>query len=117
MMTKNELLHMLENGADPNVIAKEFADKLNEAIAEKTATTNKRNEAAAVVKFFTTYYPALFEGLTVEILLQALDAFANEVKTVNIPKNSNKNNIKTTTTNAFEELANSFEDLVKAFGK
>lgn len=61
MVTKNELVRMLNEGKTSEDLAKEFTSLLNEAIDETAKQKNKEKDLKELTehfeKFFSTYYP------------------------------------------------------------
>ena len=72
-ISKDAIRKLMEDGVSAEQIAKQFTDQLNAAIAEQSAKSEKIKEAQTVVDFLTKYYGEMFDGVTVEIILKALD--------------------------------------------
>ena len=98
MVKQEEILKMLQEGADAGALAQQFADALNAAIAEKNAADAKKNAQVAqkVAKmqaiinetfdFIDEYYPdmkvpkEMREEITAEAVIDAMDQAAEEIK-------------------------------------
>jgi hypothetical protein len=74
MFEVNDFLTRLQNGESPEVIAKEFADALNEAEAMQKAKSKETEKLAefqtlcdSVIRFFAKWYPELpFENVEID---------------------------------------------------
>ncbi|MDO4966771.1 MAG: hypothetical protein Q4E51_08705 [Lachnospiraceae bacterium] len=89
MINQNDILAALQSGADPEVIAQQFADALNSAIAEKAKEDAKQNarqekiDAMAelldgLIDFIEDFYPDLYDekmrdGVNAEAAVQIFD--------------------------------------------
>lgn len=98
MVKQEEILKMLQEGADAGALAQQFADALNAAIAEKNAADAKKNAQVAqkVAKmqaiideafdFIDEYYPdfkvpaEMREEFTAESVIDAMDQAAEDIK-------------------------------------
>ena len=98
MVKQEEILKMLQEGADAEALAQQFADALNAAIAEKNAADAKKNARVAqkVAKmqaiidetfdFIDEYYPDMKapkevrEEFTAEMVIDAMDQAAEDIK-------------------------------------
>ena len=98
MVKQEEILKMLQEGADAEALAQQFADALNAAIAEKNAADAKKNAQVAqkVAKmqaiidetfdFIDEYYPDMKapkevrEEFTAEMVIDAMDQAAEDIK-------------------------------------
>ena len=98
MVKQEEILKMLQEGADAGELAQQFADALNAAIAEKNAADAKKNAQVAqkVAKmqaiidetfdFIDEYYPdfkvpkEMREEFTAEAVIDAMDQAAEDIK-------------------------------------
>lgn len=98
MVKQEEILKMLQEGADAEALAQQFADALNAAIAEKNAADAKKNTRAAqkiakmqaiideVFDFIDEYYPEfkvsqeMRDEVTAESVIDAFNEAAEEIK-------------------------------------
>ena len=100
MINKNDILAALQSGTDPEVIAQNFADALNTAIAEKTKQEEEARQAKAAAQekvdymaeilamlnhFIKEFYPevydeALAEKVSAADIVAAFDQAYDEVK-------------------------------------
>lgn len=100
MINKNDILAALQSGTDPEVIAQNFADTLNAAIAEKTKQEEEARQAKAAAQekvdymaeilamlnhFIKEFYPevydeALAEKVRAADIVAAFDQAYDEVK-------------------------------------
>ena len=98
MVRQEDILKMLQEGADAETLAQQFADALNAAIAEKNAEDAKKNAQATqkvakmqaiinqVFNFIDEYYPdmkvpkEMREEFTGEAVIDAMDQAAEEIK-------------------------------------
>lgn len=98
MVRQEDIFKQLQEGADPSVLAQQFADALNAAIAEKNAADAKKNAQVAqkVAKmqaiidetfdFIDEYYPdfkvpkEMREEFTAESVIDAMDQAAEDIK-------------------------------------
>lgn len=98
MVKQEEILKMLQEGADAGAIAQQFTDALNGAIAEKKAADekNKKRTAHKLVKmqaiidevfdFIDTYYPdfkvpqEIRDEGTAEVVINTMDQAERDVK-------------------------------------
>ena len=98
MVKQEDIFKQLQEGADPSVLAQQFADALNAAIAEKNTADAKKNAQAAqkVAKmqaiideafdFIDEYYPdfkvpkEMREEFTAESVIDAMDQAAEDIK-------------------------------------
>lgn len=77
-ISQQAILEALNNGTTADELVKEFTKQLNAAVTSKNKDNEKMKTAEQVVDFFLKYYPHVFDGLTVPIMLKALDDL-NEV--------------------------------------
>lgn len=77
-ISQQAILDALNSGTTADELVKEFTKQLNAAVASKNKDNEKAKAAEQVVGFFVKYYPHVFDGLTVPIMLKALDDL-NEV--------------------------------------
>ena len=100
MFSKDDILTLLREGADPTELAQKFADVLNEAVAEKQKTdkfeVQKRedwnNLLNAINGWLVTYAPKTYEMLKADIatlnelapdkFIKALEDSATETETI-----------------------------------
>ena len=100
MINKNDILAALQSGTDPEVIAQNFADALNTAIAEKAKQEEEAKQAKAAAQekvdymaeilamlnhFIKEFYPevydeALAEKVSAADIVAAFDQAYDEVK-------------------------------------
>ena len=103
MINKNDILTALQSGTDPEVIAQNFADTLNAAIAEKAKQEEEARQAKAVAEthkekvdymaemlamlnhFIKEFYPDVYDEEIVEKvdaadIVAAFDEAYDEVK-------------------------------------
>ena len=99
MVKQEEILKMLQEGADAGELAQQFADALNAAIAEKNAADEKKKTARVAQKvakmqaildevfdFIDEYYPdfkvpkEMREEFTAEAVIDAMDQAAEDIK-------------------------------------
>ena len=98
MVKQEEILKMLQEGADAGELAQQFADALNAAIAEKNAEDAKKNAQAtqkvakmqAIIDetfdFIDEYYPdfkvpaEMREEFTAESVIDVMDQATEEIK-------------------------------------
>ena len=98
MVKQEEILKMLQEGADAEALAQQFADALNAAIAEKNAADAKKNARVAqkiakmqaiideTFDFIDEYYPdfkvpkEIREEFTAESVIDAMDQAAEDIK-------------------------------------
>ena len=100
MINKNDILAALQSGTDPEVIAQNFADTLNAAIAEKAKQEEEARQAKAAAQekvdymaeilamlnyFIKEFYPevydeALAEKVDAADIVAAFDEAYDEVK-------------------------------------
>ena len=100
MINKNDILAALQSGTDPEVIAQNFADTLNAAIAEKAKQEEEARQAKAAAQekvdymaeilamlnhFIKEFYPevydeALSEKVSAADIVAAFDQAYDEVK-------------------------------------
>lgn len=98
MVKQEEILKMLQEGADAGELAQQFADALNAAIAEKNAADAKKNAQAtqkvakmqAIIdetfNFIDEYYPdfkvpaEMREEFTAESVIDVMDQATEEIK-------------------------------------
>lgn len=98
MVKQEDILKMLQEGADAGAIAQQFTDALNGAIAEKKAADEKKNAQVAqkVAKmqaiideafdFIDEYYPdfkvpqEMRDEFTAEAVIDAMDQAAEDIK-------------------------------------
>ena len=99
MVKQEEILKMLQEGADAEELAQQFADALNAAIAEKNAADEKKKTARVAQKvakmqaildemfdFVEEYYPEMKvskemrERVTAEVVIDAFNEAVEEVK-------------------------------------
>lgn len=120
-ISQDSIRNLMKDGATADQIAKAFSEQLNAVLAERQKDNEKEKQAKQVVDFLTTYYPVIFEGLTVEVFLKALNdlndvlsPIANSIEKL-AKELDNKDNVEKP---AAKPNANmSFEDLLKVFGK
>lgn len=110
MVKQEEILKMLQEGADAGELAQQFADALNAAIAEKNAADEKKKTARAAQKvakmqaildevfdFIDEYYPdmkvpkEMRKEITAETVIDAFDEAVEEVKHLTAFSKSLKN--------------------------
>lgn len=120
-VSQDAIRALMRDGAKPEDIAKVFTEQINAVLAEQNTNAQKSKDAKTVVDFLVKYYPIIFEGLTVETFLKALDDLQEVLepiaKAVDEVKASldNKENIKK---DIKPEKANmSFDDLLQMFSK
>lgn len=119
-ISQDSIRNLMKDGATADQIAKAFSEQLNAVLAERQKDNEKEKQAQSVVDFLVKYYPVIFDGLTVETFLKALNDL---------------NDVLSPIANSIEQLAKeldnkekgdkpskpdtnmSFEDLLKAFGK
>jgi len=119
-ISQDSIRNLMKDGATADQIAKAFSEQLNAVLAERQKDNEKEKQAQGVVDFLIKYYPVIFDGLTVETFLKALNDL---------------NDVLSPIANSIEQLAKeldnkeksdkpskpdtnmSFEDLLKAFGK
>ena len=119
-ISQDSIRNLMKDGATADQIAKAFSEQLNAVLAERQKDNEKEKQAQSVVDFLTKYYPVIFDGLTVEVFLKALNDL---------------NDVLSPIANSIEQLAKeldnkekydkpskpdpnmSFEDLLKVFGK
>lgn len=98
MVKQEDILKMLQEGADAGELAQQFADALNAAIAEKNAADAKKNAQAtqkvakmqAIIdetfNFIDEYYPdfkvpaEMREEFTAESVIDVMDQATEEIK-------------------------------------
>ena len=98
MVKQEEILKMLQEGADAGELAQQFADALNAAIAEKNAEDAKKNaqvtqkvaKMQAIIDetfdFIDEYYPdfkvpaEMREEFTAESVIDVMDQATEEIK-------------------------------------
>ena len=98
MVKQEDILKMLQEGADAGAIAQQFTDALNAAIAEKNAADAKKNARVTqkvakmqaiintVFNFIDEYYPdfkvpaEMRDELTAETVIDAMDQAEQDVK-------------------------------------
>lgn len=98
MVKQEDILKMLQEGADAGELAQQFADTLNAAIAEKNAEDAKKNAQAtqkvakmqAIIDetfdFIDEYYPdfkvpaEMREEFTAESVIDVMDQATEEIK-------------------------------------
>lgn len=98
MVKQEDILKMLQEGADAGELAQQFADALNAAIAEKNAADEKNKMRTAhklakmqaiineIFDFIDEYYPdmkvskEMRDELTAEAVIDAMDQAADEIK-------------------------------------
>lgn len=98
MVKQEDILKMLQEGADADAIAQQFTDALNGAIAEKKAADEKNKMRTAhklakmqaiideVFEFIDTYYPdfkvpqEMRDEVTAETIIDAMDQAEKEIK-------------------------------------
>ena len=98
MVKQEDILKMLQEGADAGELAQQFADALNGAIAEKKAADEKKNAQAtqkvakmqAIIDetfdFIDEYYPdfkvpaEMREEFTAESVIDVMDQATEEIK-------------------------------------
>lgn len=119
-ISQDSIRNLMKDGATADQIAKAFSEQLNAVLAERQKDNEKEKQAQGVVDFLIKYYPVIFDGLTVETFLKALNDL---------------NDVLSPIANSIEQLAKeldnkekydkpskpdanmSFEDLLKVFGK
>lgn len=119
-ISQDSIRNLMKDGATADQIAKAFSEQLNAVLAERQKDNEKEKQAQSVVDFLIKYYPVIFDGLTVETFLKALNDL---------------NDVLSPIANSIEQLAKeldnkekydkpskpdanmSFEDLLKVFGK
>ena len=120
-VSQDAIRALMRDGAKPEDIAKVFTEQINAVLAEQNTNAQKSKDAKVVVDFLVKYYPIVFEGLTVETFLKALDDLqevlepiakaVDEVKASLDNKENVKKDIKPNSTNM------SFDDLLQMFSK
>lgn len=120
-VSQDAIRALMRDGAKPEDIAKVFTEQINAVLAEQNTNAQKSKDAKVVVDFLVKYYPIVFEGLTVETFLKALDDLqevlepiakaVDEVKASLDNKENVKKDIKPDKTNM------SFDDLLQMFSK
>jgi len=120
-VSQDAIRALMRDGAKPEDIAKVFTEQINAVLAEQNTNAQKSKDAKVVVDFLVKYYPIVFEGLTVETFLKALDDLQEVLepiaKAVDEVKASldNKENVKK---DIKPDKANmSFDDLLQMFSK
>lgn len=118
-ISQDSIRNLMKDGATADQIAKAFSEQLNAVIAAQQKDVEKEKRAQNVVDFLTHYYPAIFDGLTAEILLKALDDLNEVLEPVAnaIDKYGKTINNKDKTPKPDANPSMSFEDLLKVFGK
>ena len=110
MVKQEEILKMLQEGADAGELAQQFADALNAAIAEKNAADEKKKTARVAQKvakmqaildgmfdFVGEYYPEMKlskevrDGITAEVVIDAFDEAVEDVQQIRALSKSLKN--------------------------
>lgn len=91
MYTTDEILKMLNDGQDPEAIAKTFTDALNDALKAKKAADEEKEKAEKLAAtklkdaetladhfnaFVDIYYPTIADNNTGEQIIKALDSIA-----------------------------------------
>lgn len=117
MVRQEDIFKQLQEGADPNVLAQQFADALNAAIAQKNTEDAAKNQKVAekiarmqtiideVFDFIDDFYPDFAvskkarEHVTAESIVDAFDEAAAEAKRLealfyNIPVAKEKVNVR-----------------------
>lgn len=121
-ISQDAIRALMRDGAKPEDIAKTFTEQINAVLAEQNTNAQKSKDAKVVVDFLVKYYPMIFEGLTVETFLKALDDLQEVLepiaKAVNEVKASldNKDNVKEVKVKP-DKTNMSFDDLLQMFSK
>lgn len=122
-VSQDAIRALMRDGAKPEDIAKVFTEQINAVLAEQNTNTQKVKDAKAVVDFLVKYYPVIFEGLTIETFLKALDDLQEVLepiaKAVDEVKASldNKENVKKEIKVTPDKANMSFDDLLQMFSK
>lgn len=121
-ISKDAIAQALAEGTSAEELAQAFTAQLNAALNERKGQTQKLEEAQVVVNFLLKYYPVMFEGLTVTVLLSALD----DLKDILSPIAEAANNVASKLENANKgtepkqknsSVDLSLEDLLNIFSK
>lgn len=122
-ISQDSIRNLMKDGATADQIAKAFSEQLNAVLAERQKDNEKEKQAKQVVDFLTNYYPVIFEGLTVEVFLKALNdlndvlsPIANSIEKL-AKELDNKDKDEKPAAKAKPSANMSFEDLLKTFGK
>lgn len=122
-VSQDAIRALMRDGAKPEDIAKVFTEQINAVLAEQNTNAQKIKDAKAVVDFLVKYYPIIFEGLTIETFLKALDDLQEVLepiaKAVDEVKASldNKENVKKEIKVTPDKANMSFDDLLQMFSK
>lgn len=122
-VSQDAIRALMRDGAKPEDIAKVFTEQINAVLAEQNTNAQKIKDAKAVVDFLVKYYPVIFEGLTIETFLKALDDLQEVLepiaKAVDEVKASldNKENVKKEIKVTPDKANMSFDDLLQMFSK
>lgn len=122
-VSQDAIRALMRDGAKPEDIAKVFTEQINAVLAEQNTNAQKIKDAKAVVDFLVKYYPVIFEGLTIETFLKALDDLQEVLepiaKAVDEVKASldNKENVKKEIKVTPDKTNMSFDDLLQMFSK
>lgn len=111
--SEDAIRNLMNDGATTDEIVQAFTNKLNAVVADRKKNSQKIKDTEFVVKYFETYYPEVFEGLTVEIFLKALDDIAGALKGVN----DVIGDLFKPTKDEKKTEPKSLDDLLKIFGK
>lgn len=119
-ISQDSIRNLMKDGATADQIAKAFSEQLNAVLAERQKDNEKEKQAQGVVDFLIKYYPVIFDGLTVETFLKALNdlndvlsPLANSIEQLAKELDNKEKNTKPSKPNANM----SFEDLLKVFGE
>lgn len=122
-VSQDAIRALMRDGAKPEDIAKVFTEQINAVLAEQNTNAQKSKDAKVVVDFLVKYYPVIFEGLTIETFLKALDDLQEVLepiaKAVDEVKASldNKENVKKEIKVTPDKANMSFDDLLQMFSK
>jgi len=119
-ISQDSIRNLMKDGATADQIAKAFSEQLNAVLAERQKDNEKEKQAQSVVDFLTKYYPVIFDGLTVEVFLKALNDLNDVLSPIanSIEKLAKELDNKEKAEKPSKPDANmSFEDLLKVFGK
>lgn len=119
-ISQDSIRNLMKDGVTADQIAKAFSEQLNAVLAERQKDNEKEKQAKQVVDFLNGYYPVIFEGLTVEVFLKALDDLNDVLSPIadSIEKLAKElDNKEKVEKPAAKSADMSFEDLLKVFGK
>ena len=119
-ISQDSIRNLMKDGATADQIAKAFSEQLNAVLAERQKDNEKEKQAQSVVDFLIKYYPVIFDGLTVEVFLKALNDLNDVLSPIanSIEQLAKELDNKEKVEKPSKPDANmSFEDLLKVFGK